>query len=105
MTDPLQVTTEELHELSSKQQQAASLVGAASAAAQGVSSSMLVNHGVICAGTTAAVMMAEQTRSAASAGMQAVSTDLAEKLNMAATNYQCTDQHEAGKLYGQMHTR
>lgn len=102
MSGEVRVSTPELRTLAGTQHQAVAEIGSAVAAAQGVGASMAVNHGVICAGTTAAVRAAEQVRSTAGTGMQAVSGDLAEKLTTAASSYDQTDQQAAGNLGEQM---
>jgi hypothetical protein len=105
MSGELRVTTAHLRKLSAKQGETATQIAAAATVAEGVSSSMWINHGLICAPTNIAVSNAELARTNACAGMQAVSTDLAEKLNIAATQYDQTDAQAGDKIDGKMRPR
>lgn len=103
MGDHLRVDPGEVRRVAHQQQDAATQLGPAATAANGVGTSMLVNHGIICAATSAATIMAEQTRSLATLGTQMVSADLSEKLHMAATMYETTDQQMASQINERMH--
>jgi hypothetical protein len=105
MSGELRVTTEHLRGLSAKQSAAAAQIAAAATVADGVSTSMWVNHGLICAPTNIAVSNAELTRTNACVGMQSTSTGLAEKLNIAATQYDQTDGQAGDKIDGKMRPR
>ncbi|TFV59105.1 ESX-1 secretion-associated protein [Mycobacterium sp. PS03-16] len=94
----LRVSTEHVHELASRQGQAAARLTGASSATDGVSGSMWLSHGVVCALSNAAVAAAESARKAACAGMAVVSTDLHEKLGVAAHRYDETDRVSSGTL-------
>jgi Excreted virulence factor EspC, type VII ESX diderm len=105
MTGELRVTTEHLRKLSAKQHAVAAQTAAAALAAGGVSTSMWVNHGLICAPTNIAVSNAELARRNACLGIQSTSTDLAEKLDNAATQYDQTDAQARDKIAGKMRPR
>jgi hypothetical protein len=105
MSGELRVTTEHLRMLSAKQSAAAAQIAAAAIVADGVSTSMWVNHGLICAPTNIAVSNAELTRTNACVGMQSTSTGLAEKLNIAAMQYEQTDGQAGNKIDGKMRPR
>lgn len=94
----LRVCTEHVHELSDRQGQAAAQLAGTSSATDGVSGSMWLSHGVVCALSNAAVAAAESARKAACTGMAVVSTDLHEKLGIAAHRYDQTDHANSGIL-------
>ena len=92
-------------EIVSRRGRAATQIAAAATVADDVSTSMWVNHGLICAPTNIAVSNAALARTNACAGMQSTSTGLAEKLNIAATQYDQTDAQAGDKIDGKMHPR
>lgn len=103
MGNHLRVDPNGVRRVAQQQQEAAAQLGPAATAANGVGASMMVNHGIICAATSAATTMAEQMRSLATLGTQAVSADLSRKLEMAATMYETTDQQMASQINERMH--
>lgn len=103
MGGELQVTPEDLRKLSSQHRQVASDVAAADLTTRGTGMNVGSSHGLVCSLTTAAVLAAEQSRTKAAKGMQAVSHDLAGKLDSAASKYDVTDRQEGSNLDGQMH--
>jgi hypothetical protein len=105
MTGELRVTTEHLRKLSATQIAAAAKIAASAIVADGVSTSMWVNHGLICAPTNIAVAGAELARKNACRAIQTTSTDLAEKLDTAATKYDQTDAQARDKIDGKMRPR
>ena len=105
MSGELRVTTEHLRKLSAKQSAAAAQIAAAATVADGVGSSMWVNHGLICAPTNIAVSNAELARTNACAGMESTSIGLAEKVNIAATQYDQTDAQAGDKIDDKMRPR
>jgi ESX secretion-associated protein EspC/F len=105
MTGELRVTTEHLRKLSANQIAAAAQIAASAVVADGVSTSMWMNHGLICAPTNIAVAAAELTRRNACRAIQSTSSDLAEKLDTAATKYDQTDAQAGEKIHGKMRPR
>ncbi|MCP3811541.1 ESX-1 secretion-associated protein [Mycobacteriaceae bacterium Msp059] len=101
----LGVTAPYVRELSERQRQAEGYIKVGATITDGVGASMLVNHGVICSDSIAAVGLANTAREAACAAMAAMSNDLSEKLNSAASQYDQTDSQGAGKLGKAMHPR
>jgi ESX secretion-associated protein EspC/F len=83
----LRVTAAHVRELSARQGEAQAQIQTASSAADGTGSSMWSTHGIVCAAANAAVTAAEEARRAAGAALQAVSADLSQKLDTAATRY------------------
>ncbi|MGV0836281.1 ESX-1 secretion-associated protein [Mycolicibacterium thermoresistibile] len=105
MTGELRVDTAHVRDLSGRQSDAATQIAAATEVAQGVSSSMFVNHGIACSAANAAVLAAEMARKAAGTRMQVESTELSQKLNIAAERYDKTDAQAAASINAQMHPR
>ncbi|ORV96252.1 ESX-1 secretion-associated protein [Mycobacterium kyorinense] len=103
MGGELQVTSGDLRKLSSQHRQVATDVASADMATRGTGVNVGSSHGLVCSLTTAAVLAAEQSRTKAAKAMQAVSHDLAGKLDSAASEYDTTDRQERGNLDGQMH--
>ncbi|MEN3221223.1 ESX-1 secretion-associated protein [Mycolicibacterium porcinum] len=68
-------------------------------------SQMEKTHGLICAVTNDAVKSAEAERSRAGGNLQAVCTELAQKLRHGASAFDGTDQDEKDKLDRQMPPR
>ncbi|BBZ11515.1 ESX-1 secretion-associated protein [Mycobacterium branderi] len=103
MGGELQVSPGDLRKLSTQHRQVASDIAAADMATRDTGVNVGSSHGLVCSLTTAAVLAAEQSRTKAAKGMQAVSHDLAGKLDSAASQYEGTDRQEGGHLDGQMH--
>ncbi|MDV3129516.1 ESX-1 secretion-associated protein [Mycobacterium sp. 21AC1] len=103
MSDLLKVHTTHVRDLSERQNQAASQVASASGTPQGVPDSVAVNHGLVCGAAITALTMALAARTQACARMQHASTDLSQKLNIAASRYDQADAKLSGKLNATMH--
>jgi hypothetical protein len=96
--EDLEVTPEYLEELAEKQDESTEELEDAASSASGIGSSVWMTHGLICGGCGAAVTRAEAAHAAACKAMQAVSTDLAEKLREAEDYYEDTDDQAAANL-------
>lgn len=103
MSDLLKVRTTHVRELSERQNQAASQIASATGTPQGVANSMTVNHGLVCGTSVTALTMALTARTQACARMQLGSTELSQKLSVAAARYDQTDAQLGGKLDSTMH--
>ena len=96
----LQVVTSHIDHLAEKQQTAANQIMGANRTAGEISSRIVSTHGVVCSATSLAVSSAESARETAGSALYKASTELAEKLTTAATNYRDAD-YRAGRSLGQ----
>ncbi|MBU9765726.1 ESX-1 secretion-associated protein [Mycobacterium sp. TNTM28] len=103
MSTPLQVQTSEVRDLSSKQLSAAEGYASTIGATSSASMSVLVTHGVVCSGTAMALSTVNSARVAAVTAMQSVSSDLAENLETAASQYDRVDAQGQCSIDAQMH--
>lgn len=105
MTQPELTVSDQIRSKATPQQEAASLIEMAKSAPDGASGHVFQTHGLVCSATAMALRSAESARREAAGKMHLISTDLAVKLNKAATDYDSTDHQEGGNLDGQMHPR
>lgn len=101
----LKVLVDDLNARSAQQRDIADGINATEHITDGASLAVIRTHGVVCALATSALVEAQRSRTAANRAMNAVSTKLAGILDTASTQYSGTDQHQAGKLDGQMPPR
>jgi len=99
------VTPADLQRVSTQQEQVVANIGSANQTTDGTSWNVAFSHGLMCAPTNVAVVGAVASRSAAARTMAAKSTELAQKLDTVAAIYVITDQHQQGRVDGQMHPR
>ncbi len=103
MTDQdqnLHVVTGHINHLAEKQQTAANQILGANRTTGDMAGSVVSSHGLVCSATSLAVSRADTARTTAGAALYKVSTELAEKLTTAATNYGDVD-YRAGRSLGQ----
>jgi Excreted virulence factor EspC, type VII ESX diderm len=105
MTQPTLTVSEKILSTATVQGEAASKIETAKSATDGSAGHVFQTHGLVCSPTAMALKSAELSRRSAAEKMHEISTDLSVKLRSAATNYDGTDQQEAGNLGGQMHPR
>lgn len=105
MTQPPLTVSDQIRSKATPQQQAATQIEMARSAPDGASGHVFQTHGLVCSATALALRSAESARREAAGKMHLISTDLAVKLNKAATDYTNTDQHEGANLDGEMHPR
>jgi EspA/EspE family/Excreted virulence factor EspC, type VII ESX diderm len=105
MSDELCVTSAHIRELGAKQRHAAAEIGSATGVVEGVTASLRTTHGVIASATASAVEAVQAARGAAGHAMAAVSQGLADRLGLAATAYDETDETIAGVLDNEMRPR
>lgn len=105
MTQPDLKVSAEIRSKAAPQQQAASQIDMAKSAPDGASAHVFQSHGLVCVATAIALQAAESARRGAAEKMHLISTDLAVKLNQAATDYVSTDQQQGDNLNGQMPPR
>lgn len=105
MTQPNLKVSKDIRSKAAPQQQAASLIEMAKSAPDGAAAHVFQSHGLVCSATAMALQSAEASRREAAGKMHLISTDLAVKLNQAATDYTSTDQQGGSNLNGQMHPR
>ncbi|MDH6198004.1 hypothetical protein M2272_004663 [Mycobacterium frederiksbergense] len=105
MTQPTLTVSDKIRSTATVQGEAASTIETAKSATDGSAGHLFQTHGLVCSPTAMALKSAELSRRNAAEKMHLISTDLAVKLRAAATDYQNTDQQEAGNLDGQMHPR
>jgi len=94
----LVVNPEHLKGLATTQEVAATKEGAAATAASGIETAVWVTHGVVCGASNVAFTKAEAARRSAGDAMKKTSTNLAEKLRVASTAYESTDQQTGGQI-------
>ncbi|MGV0746077.1 ESX-1 secretion-associated protein [Mycolicibacterium sp. XJ870] len=102
MTQPPLTVSEQILSTASIQADAATKIETAKSATHGTAGHVFQTHGLVCSPTAMALKSAELSRRNAAEKMHLISTDLSVKLTSAATEYDGTDQQEAGKLNGQM---
>ncbi|WP_235654217.1 ESX-1 secretion-associated protein [Mycolicibacterium houstonense] len=105
MTQPALTVSDQIRSKATPQQQAASQIEMAKSAPDGASGHVFQTHGLVCSATALALRSAESARREAAEKMHLISTDLAVKLNQAATDYVSTDQQQGDNLNGQMPPR
>ncbi|MUM26571.1 MULTISPECIES: ESX-1 secretion-associated protein [unclassified Mycolicibacterium] len=105
MTQPKLTVSGQIRSTGDVQHQVADRIEQAKSAPDGASGHVFQTHGLVCSATAMALRSAESSRRNAAEKMHLISTDLAVKLNSAATEYDGTDHQEAGNLGGQMHPR
>lgn len=105
MTQPALTVSDKIRSTATVQEDAASLIESAKSAPDGTAGHVFQTHGLVCSPTAMALKSAELSRREAAGKMHLISTDLAVKLNQAATDYTNTDQHGGSNLDGQMHPR
>ncbi|MBP2455083.1 hypothetical protein JOF57_004996 [Mycolicibacterium lutetiense] len=91
--------------MSDGQSRAKAAIELTASVTDGVSASMVINHGPICAASIAALEAANMVRDGACAAMATVSQDLAEKMTVAASQYDQTDYQAAADIDKEMHPR
>ncbi|OBB93629.1 hypothetical protein A5779_20655 [Mycolicibacterium peregrinum] len=101
----LKVLVDDLNARSAQQRKIADGINAAEHITDGASFAVIRTHGVVCALATSALKEAQMSRTAANQAMNGASTKLAGILDSASAQYSGTDQHQAGKLDGQMPPR
>lgn len=94
----LTVLTEHILHLADKQQTAVNQITGANRSIVDPARSVLDTHGLACGATNLAVAAAEAARRTAGGKIEKVSTELAEKLAAAASNYENTDSTEGGNI-------
>ncbi|MBS1696731.1 MAG: ESX-1 secretion-associated protein [Actinobacteria bacterium] len=102
MSGDLRVTTAHVRELAAKQGQAAAEITSATEMVDGIDSRVRWTHGVIAWATAGAVEAAQQARRDAGATMSTASSELADRLAVAATRYDAIDAAMRAKLDDQM---
>ena len=105
MSQPALTVSENIRSKAVPQRQAADQIEMAKSAPDGAAGHVFQTHGLVCSETALALQSAEASRREAAGKMHLISTDLAVKLNQAATDYTNTDQHGGSNLDGQMHPR
>jgi hypothetical protein len=95
----LQVLTDHLHELAALQHTAADKITGANRQIGDVAGKVLSTHGLVCALTSLALTTIDTDRQAVGGLLFKVSTELEEKLDTAATDYNNTD-YLAGRSLG-----
>jgi hypothetical protein len=101
---PLTVS-DSIRATASVQQSAADTIEAAKSKPDGSAGDVFKTHGLVCTLTAAALKSAELARRSAAGKMHLISTDLAVKLGLAATEYAGTDRQNADNLDLQMPAR
>lgn len=95
----LRVVTEHIDKLADRQSRAVDQFIGANRAAAAASDRVEATHGLICQLTSIALADADIARHVAGQTLQRVSSELAQKLENAARNYQSTD-YMAGRKIG-----
>lgn len=105
MTQPQLRVSGQIRATAGVHEEVADKIETAKSATDGTAGHVFQTHGLVCSATAMALKSAELSRRSAAEKMHLISTDLAVKLNTAATNYTGTDQQEAGNLGNQMPPR
>jgi uncharacterized protein (DUF2342 family) len=87
----LQVLTDHIRHLATKQQEAVDKIAGANRSIVDPARNVQDTHGMVCEATHLAVSAAEEARRAAGGALSKVSTELGEKLNTTAARYDHTD--------------
>jgi Excreted virulence factor EspC, type VII ESX diderm len=96
------VTSEHLDTLATTQDQASTQAGAAASAASNLEVQVWVSHGVISGASNIAFAKAAAARQSTGDAMSKASTKLAEKLRIAKSVYQSTDDQSGKNLNKQV---
>jgi hypothetical protein len=105
LSGELRVTSAHIRELAAKQRQAAADIDSVTGVVEGVSASVRTTHGAIALATVSAVEAVQSARGVAGNAMAAVSEGLGDRLDVAATAYDGTDQTMGGALHHEMRPR
>jgi|GEM_PF-4509293 len=101
----LSVSSDHLHDLQKRQTDAAELIkkgGESGTNPEGFNSKLRSSHGAVCAPAFSPAGAAETARASATAALVKVSEQLAERVVLAADDYENTNTGEAGKLNKEM---
>jgi len=91
MSENVRVLTEHINELGAKQSTAAGSLKVAGETVNDLASSVWATHGIACAASNMAVDAIEAARDSADAKLWRMSSELADRLRSASTNYNNTD--------------
>jgi hypothetical protein len=101
----LSVSLDHLRDLEKRQTDAAGMIktgGESGTNPEGFNSKLRSSHGAVCAPAFSPAGAAETARAAATEALVKVSEQLAQRVLLAADDYQNTNTNEAGKLNNQM---
>jgi hypothetical protein len=101
----LSVSIDHLSNLAERQKNAAGMIktgGESGTNPEGFNSKLRSSHGAVCAPAFSPAGAAETARAAATAALVNVSEQLADRVVLAASDYQNTNSAEAGKLNKEM---